>query len=123
MARLSVGEVTHGPPTAVGDSLIVMAGERSLTALDISFSRIRWRRNLTDGLSSSRPYLWEGAVLAGTVKGEMVAFRAADGLPRWSHTLQGVIRGIGTSEMVLYVGTQKGVVYAYSRPRLPGARR
>ncbi len=118
-ARLSVGEATSGPPTPVGDSLFVLAGERSLICLDKSLSRVRWRRVVPDGLSSSRPYLWKGTVLAGSVKGEVVAFRATDGMPRWSHVLGCVIRGIGTSERVLYVGTQEGRVYAYARPALP----
>ena len=58
-------------------------------------------------------------MLAGTEKGELLAFRAGDGLPLWSHALKGVIRGIGTSDRVLFVGTLKGVVYAYARPALP----
>jgi len=118
-ARLNLKGPTLGPPTLVGDSLIVLVGERSLTCVGRSLAGIRWLQPFTDKLSSSRPYLWRGAVLAGTEKGELLAFRASDGLPRWSHPLKGVIRGIGTTNRVLYVGTQQGTVYAYARPALP----
>ena len=122
-ARLTVGGATFGPPTPVGDSLIVLAGERSLVCVDRSLLRLRWRQGLSEGLSSSRPYVWRGSVLAGTEAGELLAFRASDGLPLWSHALQGVIRGIGMSDRVLYVGTLKGFVYACARLALPLGRR
>lgn len=118
-ARLSLGASTEGPPTPAGDSLILLAGDRSLTCVDRSLAAVRWRRDLPGRLSSSRPYLRRDELLAGTVEGELMAFRVSDGLPRWSHTLSGVIRGIGTSDRVLYVGTQGGMVYAYARPTLP----
>ncbi len=118
-ARLNGEGPTQGPPTPFGDSLIILAGDRSLTCVDRSLASIRWRQKLTDELSSSRPYLWRGTVLAGTNRGELLAFRASDGTPRWSHALKGMIRGIGTSDRVLYVGTLKGLVYAYARPAMP----
>ena len=115
-ARLMIGAPASGPPTPIGDSLIVLAGERSMMCVDRSLAAVRWRRSIPDGLSSSRPYLWRDAVLAGSEKGELMAFRAPDGTPRWSHELKGVIRGIGTGDRILYVGTLEGLVYAYSRP-------
>lgn len=118
-AQLAVGQSIRGTPAMVGDSLIVLAAERSLTCVDRSLTRVVWRRDIPDEISSSRPYLWRGLVLAGSTKGELLALRASDGFPRWSHTLKGVIRGIGTSDRVFYVGTLKGNVYACEAPRLP----
>lgn len=116
-ARLKLGESVLGPPTPAGDSLIVMAGQRSLIAVESSLARVRWRQSLPDPLSSSRPYIWQGMVLAGTERGELLAFRAADGLPRWTRSIEGMIRGIGTSERVFYVGTFKGEIHAVLAPR------
>jgi outer membrane protein assembly factor BamB len=122
-ARLNLDGPTLGPPTLVGDSLIVLAGDRSLTCVGRSLTGIRWLQPLPDRLSSSRPYLWRDTILAGTVNGELLGLSASHGLPRWSHPLKGVIRGIGTSDRVLYVGTQEGTVHAYSRPAPPLGRR
>lgn len=111
----------YGPPVAVGDSLVVFAGDRAITCVDLASARVRWSHTLA--VNSSRPYPWRGSVLAGTVQGELVAFRNG-GMPLWSREFTGMIRGIGQDEQTLYVGTQEGVVHAYplsavlrSRPR------
>ena len=53
--------------------------------------------------------------MAATVHGELLAFRAGDGLPLWSRVFTGMIRGIGHDDRTLYLGTQEGMVYAYAR--------
>ncbi|MCI0550095.1 MAG: hypothetical protein L0287_04000, partial [Anaerolineae bacterium] len=60
----------------------------------------------------TRPYLWNESVLVGNDLGEVHALRASDGVVQWTHVLGGVIRGIGTTERVIYVGTLKGMVFA-----------
>jgi len=112
-ANIPVGGTFNGPPITIGDSLVVLAGQRAILCLDLAAARVRWTRTLA--LSSSRPYLWRGTVLAGTVKGELFAFRANDGLPLWSGAFVGKIRGIGQDDRVLYLGTQEGMIYAYTR--------
>jgi outer membrane protein assembly factor BamB len=57
-------------------------------------------------------------VLAATVKGDLLAFRARDGMPLWSHPFAGKIRGIGQDNRTLYLGTQEGMLYAYARSPL-----
>jgi len=116
-ARAGIGYPVLGPPTPVGDSLVVLIGEHSIVCVDRALESVRWHRHLPDALSSSRPYLWQGAVLGGSVKGDLFAFRARDGRPLWSHSLPGVIRGIGVADRTLYVGTLDGRVHAYARPR------
>ncbi len=116
-AEHPVGSIFTGPPVAVGDSLVVMAGQRSVACVERRTARVVWRQALSAPISSPRPYLWEDHIIAGTERGELFAFRARDGLPRWSHHFEGVIRGIGCTDRVLYVGTYKGLVYAYRRPR------
>jgi outer membrane protein assembly factor BamB len=56
--------------------------------------------------------LLAGKALAGSKQGKLAAF-SPDGSEGWSDTVGGVIRGIGVADDVLYVGTQKGTLYAY----------
>jgi len=106
-----------GPLLAVGDSLLLALGERSITCFDWTRMRAGWSRSASRPWSSSRPYLWRGDVLAGTEDGELFAFRLVDGLPRWSHRVKGLIRGIGVGADTLYVGTFAGRVHALAVKR------
>jgi hypothetical protein len=56
-------------------------------------------------------------VLAATTSGDLVAFRARDGVPLWSHAFTGIIRGVGQDDRTLYAGTQQGMIHAYQRSR------
>jgi outer membrane protein assembly factor BamB len=98
--------------------LLVFFGEQTLACLDSSLKAVRWRESTSGPWSSSRPYLWDHAVIAGNERGEVFAFRPSDGSRLWSQKFDGVIRGIGSSEGTLYVGTLKGMVFA-SRTRSP----
>jgi outer membrane protein assembly factor BamB len=82
-----------------------------LTRVDLSLKKIVWTQ--TADWRSARPYVWRDTVLAGDRR-QLVAFRLADGTRKWSRQFPGTIRGIGTSEGVLYVGTLPGPVYAYA---------
>jgi outer membrane protein assembly factor BamB len=62
--------------------------------------------------SSTAPYVWGDHVLAGSNRGEVFAYRIADGKPAWSHKIGGTIRSFGSSEGVIYVGTVEGTIYA-----------
>jgi outer membrane protein assembly factor BamB len=112
----SLGGTFYGPPTSVGDSLVLFAGDDAIKCWDPRTARVRWTRDLP--LSSSRPYVWHGAVWAATVQGELFAFRPSDGKQLWFRTFEGSIRGIGQDERTLYLGTQQGMIYAY-RPSMP----
>ena len=99
-----------------GDSLIAFVGDEVLTSLDLSLKKMLWSEEASKEWTSARPYLWHGAVLAGNRR-ELVAFRSSDGAREWSHQFPETVRGIGTSDQVLYVGTLKGPIFAYS-PKL-----
>lgn len=122
-ANIRAGATFIGPPIAVGPSLVVFAGEQSIVCLDLATARTCWTHTLAR-LSSSRPYVWRGSVLAATTKGELFAFRASDGMPLWSRSFVGMVRGIGQDDHTLYLGTQEGMIYAYPRrtSRGPTAR-
>jgi outer membrane protein assembly factor BamB len=89
-----------------------------LVSTDVNLSQIRWTRRSDRAWSSEWPRLWDGLLLAGNCRSDLVAFRISDGAPQWSDKLKGCLRSIGTdgeSEQI-YVGVQEGTVYAYSPP-------
>jgi len=124
-ADLELGGVPFGPPTLLGDSLLLLVYDgpdtASLRSVDLTPKRVRWRREAPGGWSSARAYLWHGYGLAGSDQGRLAAF-SPDGAEEWSDTFVGVIRGIGLADDVLYVGTLKGTVYAY-RPTPPSGEK
>jgi outer membrane protein assembly factor BamB len=73
---------------------------------------VRWIRETPGGWSSARTCSWRGKALVGSEQGKLAAF-SPDGSEEWSETVQGAIRGIGVLDDVLYLGTQKGTLYAY----------
>ncbi len=108
-----------------------------LISLEPSVQKVRWRqsanptsptvepvmKNLTAAIgnqcknpklafSSTAPYVWREHVLAGSNRGEVFAYRMADGKPTWSHKIGGTIRSFGSSERVIYIGTVEGTIYA-----------
>lgn|GEM_PF-656700 len=87
-----------------------------LVSIDLDLKRAQWLQkcpNLSDPWTSARPYLWKNEVFAGDYQGNVFAFHIGDGSIAWSHrfSLQ-VIRGIGITKNILYVGTIHGMVYA-----------
>lgn len=97
-------------------SLLVFLGDEVLASLDPSLKRIRWSAEASKEWTSARPYLWHGIVLAGDRR-ELVALRSADGSRVWSHQFPETVRGIGTSDELLYVGSLKGPIFAYAPKR------
>lgn len=100
-----------GPIVSVGDSLLLLLGSKALTAVDLATDRVLWSRTEVSEWTSSRPYVWRDMALAGA-RGRLVAFGVGDGVARWTHSLPGVVRGIGAYPETLYVGTLKGQVHA-----------
>jgi outer membrane protein assembly factor BamB len=94
------------------DSLLVFVGDELLASLDLSLKEVRWSAEASKEWTSARPYLWQGLVLAGDRR-ELVALRCSDGAREWSHQFPETIRGVGTSEELLYVGSLKGPIFAY----------
>lgn len=111
-ADLATDEVPRGRLLAADGTLLAFFGEGTLACLDSSLRAIRWRESTLGPWSSSKPYLWDHAVIAGNERGELFAFRLSDGSRLWSQRFDGVIRGVGSSEGTLYVGTLKGKVFA-----------
>ncbi len=89
-----------------------------LVSTDVNLSQIRWTRRSDRTWSSEWPRVWDGLLLAGNCRSDLVAFRISDGALQWSDKLKGCLRSVGTdgeSEQI-YIGVQEGTVYAYSPP-------
>ena len=113
--------VTDGVPTGrlvlAGGRLLAFLGENALACYAGSLARPLWSRVGEKPWTSSRPYVWGGLALAGNGLGQVFAFRLNDGEIVWSETFGGTIRGIGTSDEGLYLGTLAGEVRARPWPR------
>ena len=118
LADLALEGQPLGRLAAAGDSLFAFLSNNALACLDPSLKGLRWSQKpqAPPSWSSTRPYLWKETVVAGNEQGEVFAFRVTDGQLQWSEKFEGLIRGIGTSPEALYVGTLKGMVYAWAPP-------
>lgn len=88
-------------------------GAKVLVGYDRDLQKNIWRAEAASEWSSTRPHVWHEIVLTGNDLGEVHAFRASNGAIQWSQDFGGVIRGIGTTGSAIYVGTLKGLVYAF----------
>jgi outer membrane protein assembly factor BamB len=123
-AELQLSGVPFGTPTLLGDSLLVLVYDKpdsaTLKSIDLPLKGVRWMRETPGGWSSARAYSWHGRALVGSKQGKLAAF-SPNGSEEWSDTVGGTIRGIGVVGDVLYLGTQKGTLYAYRpEPRKEG---
>ena len=108
-------EILVKQPTSFGDSLLYFYGQNTLTCTDRSF-KIRWKHTLENPVSAARPYVWRDAVLAGTAGGELMAFGAADGRPRWLKQFTGLVRGTSSTDRTFYIGILAGSIHAFTLP-------
>lgn len=81
------------------------------------FERVLWSISSEREWTSEQPHVWKDWIIAGNCKGDVVAYRAADGKPAWSEHVKGCVRSFGHDESTLYIGVQEGTVYAYRPPR------
>jgi outer membrane protein assembly factor BamB len=118
MSELATEAKPVGRLAFANDSLLLFlqnASERLgyILSVDSRLTSVRWKQRSSPEWASERPHLWKDLVLAGNCRGEMTAFRAADGEREWNLSLKGCIRSIGSSGDMLFAGVQEGTVYAY----------
>src|SRR5260370_19492028 len=103
----------NGHLTVADGSLVVFLGDEIFASFDLDLKKLRWSVEASKEWTSARPYLWHGNVLAGNRR-ELIAFAPTDGTRVWAHQFPETVRGIGTSDEVLYVGSICGPIFAYS---------
>ena len=135
MSELSLEAKPVGRLALADDSLFMFLQNDServgyIVSLDSKLAGVRWKQRSSPDWASERPHLWKEFIVAGNCRGELAAFRAADGAPQWSLSLKGCIRSIGSSGNMLFAGVQEGTIYAYGlanhyvhTPPIVGCRR
>jgi outer membrane protein assembly factor BamB len=96
-----------------GDSLLAFLGDEVVASFTLDLKKLQWSAEASKEWTSARPYLWRDLVLVGN-RHELIALHSADGSRAWSCEFPETVRGIGTSTNVLYIGTLKGPIFAYS---------
>jgi outer membrane protein assembly factor BamB len=113
LSEIEANATPYGRLVLSSDSLFAFIGDELLGSFDLNLSKLRWSAQASKEWTSARPYLWRDLVLAGN-RHELVAIRSSDGTRQWSHQFPETVRGIGTSADILYVGTLKGPIFAFS---------
>ena len=104
------------PPLATSSSVFWPGGDGVLTALTYPGGKVRWNRSLPETITSRPALLRLGAqqvVVVGDGQGNVAAFNAVSGGPRWSRFLGGAVG----EAIVVIPGTKPSVLV----PLLAGA--
>jgi outer membrane protein assembly factor BamB len=109
-----------GTPVPWKNTLFLLTSPDRLLQLDAGLTTILGAGVAPTEWTSFRPHPFQGGVLAGDDSGELFSFDLEDGTVQWTDVFRGSVRGLGSSEDVLYVGTLSGMLYAY-RPGERGA--
>ena len=98
---------------AIGTRGIYLMSEKEVLLVDPNVTRVLWHADSTSKWTSPRPRLWHGLVIVGDRDGTLFALDEATGAVVWSQNIHDKpIRGIGSDESTLYVGTIDGDVIA-----------
>ena len=115
LADYPLNAKADGTITVAGDSILVSLGDAAVVCLDRQLKTLKWLKETPKQWTTAKPYVIRGtAVLADDEN--VFGFKLSDGSEVWSHHSQGIVRGIGSEGIVFYVGTLKGMVYAYRSP-------
>lgn len=107
-----------GTPVPVNQSLFLLTSPGLLTRFDASLQQILWSQRTATEWSSFRPLVHGDGILAGDEEGGLFSFAVSDGSLQWSDVFQGAVRGLGSADDTIYVGTLKGMTYAYRPDRV-----
>ncbi len=116
IGSLDLDVVPEDTPATSSRGIFLMS-EKEVMLVDPNVTRVVWHADSTSKWTSPRPRLWQGWVVVGDRDGTVVALDEATGAAAWSQKIHdNRIRGIGSDESTLYVGTIDGSVIAL-RPR------
>jgi len=117
IGALDLDAVPEDTPVASALGIYIMS-EKKVMLVDPNITRVLWSADSKSKWSSPRPRLWHGWVVVGDRDGTVYALDEAAGTVVWSQNVHDKpIRGIGSDESVLYVGTIDGHVIALRPPR------
>ncbi len=123
-AEFATGGLPYGRLVVAGDALLALwfqgkpeeYGENeaphTLACLDPSLEKTRWTHESPVEWTSYKPLVRGSQVLAGNEAGLLQALDLGSGELRWSTEFRGAVRGLGSSDTRLFVGTIRGSVYA-----------
>lgn len=89
-----------------------------LDSIDLDLHGVNWLQKSSPAVvrnswTSSRPYVWKDYVFVGDLAGKLFAFHKGNASLAWSHQFPSrVLRGIGFTNDMLYLGMQGGMIYA-----------
>lgn len=112
--RMALPRDPDGRLAVLDDRVIVPGGVRWIGAVDRALTGTLWQHSPPPGvrLSVVQPMVRDDVVLTGDGGGRLIALDLDDGSVRWTARLDGQIRGLGTHDDVLLVGTIEGRLYA-----------
>jgi outer membrane protein assembly factor BamB len=117
LATLALGQPLEGRLLILPDRLVVPGGRAWFGTIDRNLAGVIWERTDLTRLSVVQPIIWKGALLTGTGDGRLLGLSPEDGRTVWTTQLEGSIRGLGTHNDILLVGTIGGTVYALRAER------
>ena len=92
------------------------AGKTGVMSFGDEFESVRWTRSSTERWSSGQPEPWGKVVIAGSCRGDIVAYRVGNGEPQWHAHVDGCIGALTHDDSTLYIAVREGAVYVY-RPQ------
>ena len=112
IGALDLDVVPEDTPAAGVRGIYVMS-EKEVMLVNPNVTRVLWNADSKSKWTSPRPRLWRELVIAGDRDGTVYALDQATGAVVWSEKVHDrPIRGIGSDESTLYVGTIDGQVIA-----------
>jgi outer membrane protein assembly factor BamB len=112
LATLILDVVPEDTPAVSNRGVYVMS-EKEVMLVDPKLRRVIWHADSKSRWTSPRPRLWHGLVVVGDRDGTVYALDEVTGVVAWSQNIHDKpIRGIGSDESTLYVGTIDGRVIA-----------
>ena len=98
---------------ATGTRGIYVMSEKEVLLVDPNVTRVLWHADSKSKWTSPRPRLWRGWTVVGDRDGTVYALNDATGAVVWSQSVHDKpIRGIGSDDSTLFVGTIDGHVIA-----------
>lgn len=88
-------------------------GNGAVLGFSDEFEAVIWNRTLTDYGTSEHPEPWKGRLFAGNCRGDIVAYSASTGVPKWKGHVDGCVKAFSHGRSALYVAVAEGAIYEF----------